>query len=324
MMMTQSNLSRALAALLLTWLATACGSSLGTVDSSSADGGGGTDAGGSLSDSMSSSDGTAATTDGGTTDDGGASDDVSTADDATTPEDAIEEDDGSVPEGGAISSTPPVNLGTAGDYAILTKSGISTVPTSAITGNIGVSPITATAITGFSLTADSTKVFSTSTQVTGKIYASNYAAPTPSNLATAIGDMQTAFTDAAGRAPGVTELGAGNIGGKTLTPGVYSWSSPLLIPTDITLTGKATDVWIFQIAQTLKVSSATNVILAGGAVPKNVFWEVAGSVDLGTTSSFEGIILTKTMIALRTGASIHGRLLAQTEVSIDSSTVVEP
>jgi hypothetical protein len=167
-------------------------------------------------------------------------------------------------------------------------------------------------------------VFSTSTQVTGKVYASNYASPTPSNLTTAIGDMQLAFTDAAGRAPDVTELGAGNIGGETLTPGVYKWSSALLIPTDITLSGKATDVWIFQIAQTLKLSSATNVNLAGGAVPQNIFWEVAGAVDLGTTSKFQGIILTKTMIALRTGATIHGRLLAQTEVSLDSSTVTEP
>jgi hypothetical protein len=320
--LTKSNLSKAMAALLFSSLGAACGSSSGT--SSSADGGnGGTDAQ-SSTDGKSSKDSPGSTDDGSAADDGPVTDDGTMADDTTAPEDAIEEDEASVSEGGDAGSTLPVNLGTAGDYVILAKSGISTVPTSAITGNIGASPVTATAITGFSLTADATKVFSTSTQVTGKVYASNYAAPTPSNLTTAIGDMQTAFTDAAGRAPGVTELGAGNIGGMTLTPGVYKWSSALLIPTDITLTGKATDIWIFQIAQTLKLSSATKIILAGGAVPKHIFWEVAGAVDLGTTSSLEGIILTKTMIALRTGASIHGRLLAQTEVSIDSSTVVEP
>jgi hypothetical protein len=217
-----------------------------------------------------------------------------------------------------------VNLGTAGDYVILAKSGISTVPPSVVTGNIGVSPATATAITGFSLTKDATGVFATSTQVTGKVYASTYSVPTPSNLTTAVSDMQLAFTDAAGRAPDVTELGAGNIGGKTLTPGVYKWSSGLLIPTDVTLNGSATDVWIFQIAKNLTVSSATNVVLSGGAVPKNVFWEVAGSVALGTTVQFEGVILCQTMIALDTGASIDGRLLAQTAVKIESSTVVEP
>jgi hypothetical protein len=136
--------------------------------------------------------------------------------------------------------------------------------------------------------------------------------------------MQIAFTDAAGRAPDVTELGAGNIGGKTLTPGVYEWSTGLLIPTDVTLTGNATDVWIFQIAQNLTVSNGTNIVLSGGAVPQNVFWEVAGSVALGTTVNFEGVILSQTMIALGTGASIHGQLLAQTAVKIESSTVVTP
>ena len=217
-----------------------------------------------------------------------------------------------------------MNLGTAGHYAILAKSGISTVPTSAITGNLGVSPAAATYITGFSLIADSTNVFSTALQVIGKVYAADYAVPSPSNLTTAIGDMQLAFTDAAGRAPDVTELGAGNIGGKTLVPGVYQWGTGLLIPTNVTLTGTATDVWIFQIAQDLTVSGATSVLLAGGAVPKNVFWQVSGLVDLGTTAHLEGVILSQTSIALHGGASIKGRLLAQTAVTLEASTVVEP
>ena len=224
----------------------------------------------------------------------------------------------------SASATHPVNLGTAGDFVILAKSGISTVPTSAVTGDIGVSPAAATYITGFSLTADSTNVFSTSPQVTGKVYAADYAPPTPSNLTTAVGDMELAFTDAAGRAPDVTELGAGNIGGMTLAPGVYKWGTGLLIPTDVTLTGSATDVWIFQIAQNLTMSSAAKVLLAGGALPKNVFWQVAGLVDLGTTAHCEGVVLTQTSVTLRTGASINGRLLAQTAVTIDGSTVVEP
>jgi hypothetical protein len=217
-----------------------------------------------------------------------------------------------------------VDLGTAKNYAILAESGISTVPTAAITGNLGISPAAATFITGFSLIADSTNVFSTSPQVTGKVYAADYTVPTPSALTTAVADMQLAYTNAAGRAAGVTELGAGNIGGMNLTPGVYKWGTGLLIPTDITLTGTATDVWIFQVAQNLTMSSSTRILLAGGAQPKNIFWQVAGLVDLGTTAHFEGVILTQTSITLRTGASINGRLLAQTAVNLDSSSVVAP
>jgi hypothetical protein len=209
-------------------------------------------------------------------------------------------------------------------FAILSKSGISTVPTSAITGNLGVSPAAATYVTGFSLVADATNVFSMSPQVTGKVFASNYAVPTPSNLTTAVADMQTAFSDAAGRVPDVTELGAGDIGGRTIAPGVYKWGTGLLIPTDVTLAGAATDVWIFQIAQDLTVSNAVQVVLTGGARPKNVFWQVSGMLDVGTTAHFEGVVLSQTSISLHTGASINGRLLAQTAVSLDSSTVVEP
>lgn len=218
----------------------------------------------------------------------------------------------------------PVNLGTAGDHVILAKAGISTVPASTITGNVALSPAAATFITGFSMTADATNTFSTSPQVTGKLYAADYAPPTPSNLTTAVGDMELAFTDAAARAPDVTELGAGNIGGMTLAPGVYKWGTGLLVPTDVILDGSATDVWIFQIAQDLTVSSATSITLTGGAVPKNVFWQVAGFVEIGTTAHFEGVVLSRTAITLQAGASINGRLLAQTTVDIDSSTVVEP
>jgi len=226
--------------------------------------------------------------------------------------------------GGTNSGSGAVELGTAGHYAILAKSGVSTVPASAITGDVGVSPAAASYITGFSLTMDATNAFSASPQVTGKVFSADYSAPTPSDMTTAIGDMENAFSDAAGRAPDVTELGAGDIGGKTLDPGVYKWGTGLLIPTDLTLKGNATDLWIFQIAGDLTMSSATKVILSGGAVAKNVVWQVAGLVELGTTSHLEGIVLTKTAITLGTGASVNGRLLAQTAVDIDASTVVQP
>ena len=227
---------------------------------------------------------------------------------------------GGVPTGSAQA----VNLRTSGNYVILAESGISTVPPAVVTGNVGISPMTATSITGFSLIADATTVFFTSTQVIGKVYAADNTGSTSSDLTTAIGDMGLAFTDAAGRAPDVTELGAGSIGGMTLAPGVYKWGTAVLIPSDLTLNGSATSVWIFQIAQNLTVSSAVTIHLTGGALAKNVFWQVAGFVELATTSHVEGIVLCQTMINLRTGASIEGRLMAQTAVNLEASTVTQP
>jgi hypothetical protein len=222
------------------------------------------------------------------------------------------------------SGESPVDLGSAEAFVVLAKSAISTVPPSVITGNVGVSPAAASYITGFSLTADASDQFSISPQVTGRIYASDYSSPTPSELTAAIGDMELAFTDAAGRAADVSELGAGDIGGMTLEPGVYAWGTGLLVPTDVTLAGNADAVWIFQIAQDLTVSSATQVTLSGGARAENVFWQVSGSVELGTTSHFEGVVLTATAITLQTGASINGRLFAQTAVNLDANTLSQP
>jgi len=187
----------------------------------------------------------------------------------------------------ALAGAPeaPVDLGSAGNFVILAKSGISTTGTTSIVGDIGVSPIVATAITGFGLIMDSSNQFSTSSLVTGKVYAADYAVPTPAYMTTAVSDMETAYTDAAGRTlPDFTELGAGNIGGMTLAPGLYKWSTGVTIPTDVTLSGGPDDVWIFQIAGTLDISSAKSVILSGGAQAKNIFWAVAGAVTLGTTS----------------------------------------
>jgi hypothetical protein len=232
-------------------------------------------------------------------------------------------DGGSVQgDGGPAVAANGVNLGTASTFVILAKSGITNVPTSKITGDLGVSPVTETAITGFPLTRDITGTFSTTPEVTGKVFAASHMAPTPSQLTIAIGAMETAFTDAAGRAPKATELGAGDIGSMTLSGGVYKWASGLLIPTNVTLDGSSTDVWIFQIAQNLTVSSAVQVLLTGGALAKNVYWQVAGAVDLDTTAHLEGTILCQTGISLKKGASINGRLLAQTAVTISGSTVI--
>jgi len=212
----------------------------------------------------------------------------------------------------------PVALGTSAGFAILSKTGITDVYPSAITGNVGTSPISGAALL---LVCD---------EVTGNTYTVDAAGPLPcritaaQKLTTAVGNMQAAYNDAAGRLnPNFLNLGAGNIGGTTLTPGLYKWTTGLLIPTNVTISGSSTDVWIFQIAGTLKMSSAVKIILKGGARASNIYWQSAGAVTLGTSSHFEGTILGKTGINMKTGASINGRLLAQTAVTLQQNTVVK-
>jgi hypothetical protein len=235
------------------------------------------------------------------------------------------------PKNPAGAGPAPVDFGTAGDiagvtgYAILAKTAVTNVPTSAIKGDIGLSPAAASFQSGFSASLPAGGSASTSAQVTGKIYAADYAVPTPANLTSAIGKMLTAYTDAAGRtSPDHTELGAGAIGGLTLAPGLYKWSTSVSIPTDVTIAGGASDVWIFQIAGDLTIAAAKNVLLSGGASAKNITWQIAGQATLGTTSHFEGTILSQTAITLNTGASLHGRALAQTQVALDGNAVTLP
>jgi hypothetical protein len=211
-----------------------------------------------------------------------------------------------------------VNLGVSGDFVILSKTGITSVYKSSITGDIGTSPIT-----GAAMVVDCT-------EVTGSVFSVDAAGPackttSATMLTSAIGDMQTAYTDAAGRSnPDYLNLGAGTIGGKTLLPGLYKWSSSVNIPTDITISGSPTDIFIFQVAGTLKMSSSVRVTLEGGAQAKNIFWVVSDVVTFGTTSHFEGNILGQTGINMQTGATINGRMLAQTAVTLQMNTVNKP
>jgi hypothetical protein len=228
-----------------------------------------------------------------------------------------------------LATIAPVVLGTAGNFTIFANTGIDTVPgPSVITGDIGVSPtVTSTAITGFALTLPASSAFSTSAQVTGKVYAFDYAAPTPANMTTASFDMGAAYTAAAARtatSAATTNVGAGTLTGLTLTPGVYEWGTSVNIPTDLTLSGSATDVWIFKVAGTLTMASAKNLILLGGAVPKNIFWQVSSAVTIGANTHFEGVVLGQTSINFGNAASINGRLLAQTAVNLDTTTVTPP
>jgi len=216
-----------------------------------------------------------------------------------------------------------VNLRTAANYAILSKSGVSTVPPSVITGNVGTSPIAATGLTGFSFTLDPTGEFATSAQVAGQLTAASFTVPTPSTLTVAVGDMGTAFTDATGRvSPNFTNLGAnGAIGGLILTPGLYKWTTSVTVGSQITITGAATDTWIFQVAGTLTVVAGMKMVLAGGALASNIVWVVTGAVSAQAGAHIEGVVLGKTSISLLTGATANSRLLSQTSVALQKATV---
>ena len=222
-----------------------------------------------------------------------------------------------------------INLGTAANFAILAKTGISTTGVTSITGNIGVSPAAASYITGFSPVMDASNVFSKSSLVTGNIYAADYTPPTPAIMTTAVNDMQTAYTAAsnpatpAGVGAGNLNVGAGTLSGNTFTPGVYTWGTDVNITGNITLSGSANDVWVFQISGNLTLSNGIHINL-NGAQASNIFWQVAGQTTLGTTSIFNGNILDQTAIVLNNGATLNGRALAQTAVTLIADTVTSP
>jgi len=217
-----------------------------------------------------------------------------------------------------------VNLRTAGSFVMLTKSGITDVPTSAVTGNVGVSPATG---------ADN---HLTCTEVTGSTNSVDAAGPAPcsvmdpATLSQAVTDTNSAVADATGKVPGVgnTNLFAGIIGGHTFTAGVYNWTTTgVSIPTatDVTLHGSATDVWVFQVSGGgITQANATHVILTGGALPENVFWFTPGVAAIGTGALFQGVLLSGTSITLGAGATVTGRLFANTDVTLISDTITRP
>jgi hypothetical protein len=236
------------------------------------------------------------------------------------------------------AETETVDLGTAGDYVILTKTGISTVPDSAITGDIAVSPIAGTAMTGFSLTKHPGGKYSESSQFAGyKAYAADYDSPIPFKLTTAVSDMETAYLDCEGRdhEGAKVNLGAGSLGGaggvggsrdSGLTPGVYTFGTGVSIIGNIYFDGEGDpdSVFIIRMTGNLKQAKETQVILTGDALPKNIFWQVSGYVELGADAHLEGIVLVKTSATFLTGSSMNGRVLAQTRCDLQKATLTAP
>jgi hypothetical protein len=223
-----------------------------------------------------------------------------------------------LPHPNTTAQQAPVNLLSTSRFAILAGTEITDVPTSAITGDVGLSPAARSYISGLM-----------SPEIVGSIYAASDGGAAAIMLTQARGDLTTAYNDAAGRTPVPTgpflNPNSGNLGGLNLGPGLYKFTSGASISgSDLTLTGSVTNVWIFQIASTLTVETNIQVILAGGAQASNIFWQVGSYAALNTTTSFEGTIMAQDQITFATGATLNGRALAQTAVTLESTTITIP
>ena len=243
--------------------------------------------------------------------------------------------------GGTVVAGPPgavvcttgatncVNLGTSANYVIFGTSGITNASSNTVlTGNLGTAAAAST-ITGFVKTLAAGGKYSTDPQVTGKIYAFDYVTPTPSEMTAASNDVLTAYTAAnavgGGAGVGTACPNSGNFGGQAIAPGVYTCGG-VTIPTNFTLagTGATTDVWVFKLTGTLGMTGGAGMTFTGvqGALPQNVFWQVAGAVSIGAASTLEGVVLGATSIDTLAGSIVHGRLLSQTAVNLQGGTNV--
>ncbi len=232
---------------------------------------------------------------------------------------------------GAVGQAP-VNLGTAARFAILSDQAITNIPTSAITGDVGISPGLRASITGFVLTPDVTNTFSTSPEVTGKVFAADDAVPTPAMLTAAKSDALAAYLDATAAVRGIPTPLSGNINGLTLVPGLYqSGTSIEISPGGIVYLdgqGDVNAVFVIRSATSITTQSTSEVRLTNGAQAKNIYWSAGSAATLGTNSKMKGTIIASTSISLLTGARLDGRALIQGpaagQVSLDQNIIVKP
>ncbi len=203
----------------------------------------------------------------------------------------------------AEAAQPPVGLGTTASFAVLAGSAVTNTGPTVLNGDAGVSP--GTSISGFP---------------PGTVNGATHSADAVANQAQS--DLTAAYDDAAGRTPAASV--SGDIGGLTLTPGVYKSGSSVLLTGDVTLDaqGDPNAVFIFQIGSTLTTASGSRVRLINGASPCNVYWQVGSSATIGTSTTFKGNVLALTSITANTSATFDGRLLARNgAVTLDTNNV---
>lgn len=230
------------------------------------------------------------------------------------------------------SARRPINLRGAEEFTILAKAGITNIGNhhTEITGNVGSSPIAANFMDNVYCDEMSNgKIYGVDASYaggTGGTACSLGNADAKTQVDNAVLDMAVAYTDAAGRAsPDYSEYGAGKISdGRPLKPGLYRWGTNVVMDKDITFEGSKDDVWIFQISGNLYQARETKMILGRDALAKNVFWQLTENVALGDKAYFVGVVLAKTHIALNPRAQVNGRLLSQTQVTLQDNIVNQP
>jgi hypothetical protein len=224
----------------------------------------------------------------------------------------------------SVAGQSPVNLASAGGFAVLAATEITSVPTDAINGNVGLSPAARSQISGL-----------TAAEVNGNIYAADDNGAVAAMLSQAQSDLSSAYINASpANRPGGIDVssyggGAGELGGRTLAPGLYA-SAPgsySITSLDLTLNGGGNPnaVWIFQMGGTLQILTGRQIILSGGAQSANIFWQVGTSATLYTYSTFQGTIMAAQSIAMQSGATLLGRALAENgAVTLDANSITDP
>ena len=220
---------------------------------------------------------------------------------------------------GAVAQAT-IALGTSSSYAILSNSAITNVPSSDITGNVGISPGVRADITGL-----------TAPEVTGNIYASDDSLTIANMLIAAKTDALNAYNDGVAAGRGTPTSISGNINGLTLAPGLYESSSSIEISPGgklyLDAQGNGNAVFILRSATTITTSSTSEVVLAGGAQAKNVFWLAGSAMTLGTDSRMKGILIANTSISCLTGSRIDGSVLIQgaaaAQITLDHTIIVK-
>jgi hypothetical protein len=230
---------------------------------------------------------------------------------------------------------PPVgavSLGAACGYGILGGSTVTTTGNTKVTGDVGLSP--GSSMTGWATSGNTFVGTGTDTNgpglVTGVIHITDPPPPAANTAAAAQAALTAAYLDLSGRtAPAPATITPTDIGGRTLAPGIWKSASIVGITGDVTLDGLGDPnaIWIFQVGTFLTANTGSHVVLAGGASAHNIFWTVGSGATLGTTTIFNGSILSNTgAITLNTGAVLNGRALQSTPgaVTLDSNTVTVP
>jgi hypothetical protein len=208
----------------------------------------------------------------------------------------------------ALAATTDPLLGTSGNYAVIASSTITDAGASWITGRMALSP--GTSITGFPPATSGPR-----------------DVPPSGAASQARADATTAYNNAAGETPFTSLPSPGDIGGQTLVPGIYRFSSSVGLTGTVTLNGGG--IYIFQIGSTLTTASASRVLLINGAQPCDIFWQVGSSATIGGATAFVGTILANTSITMVTAATLNGRALAGLSagggaVSLDTNRIIVP